>query len=197
MLTERTGVERLSPREKHAYVVWQGSDKPCIAPSLNAKLFALWLNGKTCEEIRAMNAALSLGEVVAARVAGRWDERRDEHLDRLLTQTSLRVQQVTMETATFVCDLLAVASREHGERLLRYLQTGDEKELGDFRITSLGGLGKAIEILQKLTGDDRVKKLDVSGEVIHRPGASSPTVSRPPGSAEAAGALKLLLGRKE
>lgn len=187
----------LTKRELGAYNYFCNSNQPALAPSTNARLFALFLQGKGTEEIMRLNPTLSLAQIVHARVEGRWDERREEHLDGLLNNTSLRVQQTTLETADFVCDLLAVANREHGDRLRRYLQSGDEKELGDFRISSLASLKTAIEVLQKLTGQERqsTSKIAVSGEVVHRPAILS--VARPPAPAEAASALKLLLGRTE
>jgi hypothetical protein len=187
----------LTKRELHAYKVWCGSEKPALAPSLNAKLFNLFLNGKTCEEIRRLNPTLQLGEIVAARVAGRWDERREDHLDNLLNATSTRVQQTTLETADFVCDLLAVANREHGDRLRQYLQSGNPDDLGEFRIQNLTGLKMVIETLQKLTGQDRQQVVTQKGLVTvqHQPADSIMAAGRAPAPAEAAAALKLLLGR--
>jgi hypothetical protein len=184
----------LNQRELAAYSYFCNSKQPALAPALNAKLFQLFLNGKSTDEIHRLNPQLSLGQIVSARIEGRWDERREEHLDQLLTSTSMRVQQITLETADFVCDLFAVANREHGDKLRRYLQTGDEKELGDFRITSLAGFKTAIEILQKLTGQERQTTQKVHGavEVVHRPDPIL-SVARPPAPAEAADVLKKLL----
>jgi hypothetical protein len=183
-------VKKLSQSEAVAYKVWRDSNTPALAPSLNAQLFNLFLQGKGCDEIVRMNPGLRLGQVVAARVEGDWDRRREEHLDRLLTETSLRVQQTTLETADFVCDLLAVANKEHGEKLRRYLQTGSKSELGDFKIESLSGLKSAIEVLQKLTGQDKQQKMVVSGEVVHTTGPATPLSSD-----EADKALRLLLAK--
>lgn len=146
---------KLSPREAHAYSVWKGTDKPLIGPTLNSQLFQLYLNGKTTEEIRRLNPQLALGEIVAAKVEGRWDDRRDDHLDALLSETAKRVQQATLETVDFVCDLLAVANKEHGDKLRRYLQTGNANELGEFKIDNLPQLKATIEVLQKLSGQDQ------------------------------------------
>lgn len=180
----------LSPRELHAYNVWLGSARPSLAPSLNAKLFVLYLQGKTCEDIRRLNEALTLGDIVAARVQGRWDERRDEHLDRLLSETSLRVQQETLETAGFLCDMLAVARSEYGEKFQRFLMTKDPKELGDLKIDSMDDLRKAIDMLQALTGQSRKSTVQHTGEVqVAVPDA--PTRALTP--VEAAVALKQLL----
>lgn len=182
----------LTEREAHAYRVWQGSARPPLAPSLNAKLYALYLNGKTTEEIRRLNQQLTLGDIVAARVSGHWDDRRQEFLEHLLDHTTERVQQATLQTAELLCDLLTAADVQHGDKLRRFIQTGDEKELGDLKITTLGGLKAAVEILQKLTGQDRQKSVSVFGEVIHRqPESAQPT------PAKAEQALKLLVGRKK
>lgn len=183
----------LSQGELFAYEYWAKVNQPSLAASLNAQLFTLFLNGKTCEEIRRLNMALTLGQIVAARVEGDWDARRDEHLDRLLTETSKRAEQATLETVEFVCDMLAVASREHGEKFRRYLQTGSQADLGEFKIDSIFNLKQTIEILQKLTGADRVAKTEVknTGEIVHRhEGQILP--SKAPTSEEAANVLKNL-----
>jgi len=157
--TREQAIERvkalLNERELYAYNHFCSGQLPPIAPSLNAKMFGLFLQGRTCEEIRRLNQAITLGQIVAARIEGDWDRRRSEHLDRLLTETSLRVQQSTLETANFVCDLLAVADKEHGDKLRLYLQTGDKKDLGEFKIDSIFNLKQTIEVLQKLTGQER------------------------------------------
>jgi hypothetical protein len=161
---------------------------------LNAGLFALFLAGKDTGEIHRLNPALSLGQIVEARISGNWDARRDEYLDKLLTETATNVQRASLEAATFISDLLTVANKEHGDKLKRYLQTGNPKELGDFKIDNLTQLKVAIETLQKLTGADKKSVVNVSGEVLHRPVASveEPATRTTPG--ESAAILKLLLG---
>jgi hypothetical protein len=178
----------LNERERAALAFWRGSDQAALAPSLNAKLFQLFLQGKGTEEIRRLNPQLSLGQIVAARVEGEWDARRKEHLDDLLNETSTRVKQVTMETADFVCDLLAVANREHGDKLRRYLQTGDAKELNGLRVESFSDLKNAIAALQALTGQDKQKKLSISGEIIH----SEASEKKTPTAEQASAVLRLL-----
>lgn len=181
----------LSSRELHAYKIWAGSNKPSLAPSLNAKLFQLYLNGKDCEEIRRLNPQLSLGEIAAAKIQGEWGRRREEHLSQLLEETSKRVQQTSMETTDFLCDILTAANREHGDKLRRFIQTGDSKDLGDFKIQSLASLKTVIETLYKLTGQDKQSQVRITGEVVHR----KTEVIRPT-SAEAGAVLKLITDDK-
>ncbi len=99
-----------------------------------------------------------------------------------------------METATLVCDMLAVANVEHGDKLQRYLQTGDARELGDFKIDSISNLKTTIEILQKLTGQDRQSTVKHQGEVMYSPGADKKMMPTPE---EAKTVLKLLVGMKK
>lgn len=170
--TREQALSRIAPllteREIIAYDYWRQTEQLPLAPSTNAKLFNLFLNGKSCEEIRKLNQQLSLGQIVAARIEGDWDARRDDHLNHLLNETVKRVQQASLETTDFLCDMLTVANKEHGGKLRAYIQNSDPKELGDFRITSLQGLKTVIETIQKTTGVDRHQKITVTGEVVHR-----------------------------
>lgn len=136
-----------------------------IAPVTSAKFFELYLTGKSCEDIHRLNPGFDLGQVVDAAVEGRWEDRRREHLDRLMDKARERVLQVQCESVEFVSDLLSAAHRLHGDKLKRFLQTGDPKELGDLQVGSLEQYRKAADVLLKLTGQDKQR---VGGEVLHR-----------------------------
>lgn len=185
----------LGDGEAYAFEYFLKVNQPALAPSLNAQLYTLFLNGRTTEEIRRINPAITLGQIVHARIEGDWDLRREEYLDRLLTETTGRVQQATLETADFVCDMLAVANKEHGDRLRKYLQTGNQDDLGDFKIDSIFNLKQTIEALQKLTGQDRQIRVLPAGMgkdqdlPVDQPVLS---VSRAPTADEAANTLKNL-----
>jgi hypothetical protein len=191
-------VSRLDEREVAAFRRWQNSKQPPLSPDTQAKLFALFLNGRTTEQIRKANEQFSLGQIVHARIVGEWDRRYQEHIDSLLENTKQRYQQVTLESVGFIADLLAATNKMHGDRITRFIQTGDPKELGDLQINSLQGYKTAVELLQKLTGQDKQQK--VGGEIVvtHKADESmQQTQQRAPDSEEAAGILKLLLGKKD
>jgi hypothetical protein len=94
--------------------------------------------------------------------------------------------------------MLSVANKQHGEKLKRYLQTGNMDDLGEFKIDSIFNLKQTIEILQKLTGQDRVIRTETTnkGEVLHRHEGTVTTpvlsVSKGPTAQEAADVLKNL-----
>lgn len=183
----------LTKKEQDAYRYWQASNKPALSASLQAKLFELFLNGKSTEEILRMNPALGLGEIVQARISGEWDKRLEDYRNSLLDNTMRRVQQSTLESVTFVCDLLAATNKLEGDKIKKYLLTGDDRELGNIRIDSLAGYGRAIDTLQKLTGQD--KKVNVTGGVSITHKMNDSGGSSAMSSDDAAGLLKMLLGK--
>lgn len=152
----QAAVARLNDREAFAYRTWCGMPgRRAVAPDLNARLFQLYLVGHTCEEIRQLNPALALGDIVAAKVEGEWDVLRDEHRAKLLQSTADRLQQSTLQTVNLLCDVMAVAARQQGEKLQRYLMTGNEAELqGAMCVQDFGDLKKVVETLQKISGTE-------------------------------------------
>lgn len=154
--------ERLTARERYAYEYWCRSEQPGVAPAFGASMFALFLNGKSCEEIHRLNPGLTLGQVVSARVQGEWDRRRDEYAQDLLDRAAERLEQSTLASADFLQDMLAVARKKHGDALKRYLQDGNEAHLKDtMTVDSIDAFKKVVEALQKLTGQERQQTVRV------------------------------------
>lgn len=156
----------LTPTEQSALRYWYASNQPEISPDTATRMFQLFLQGQTCDQIRSLNKGYSLGQVVRARVAGEWDKLRSEYQRDLLELTRIRAMQETLETTNFVGDMLAAARTEFGEKFRKYILTHDSKELGALRIESIKDLKDAVALFQMLTGQD--KKQTVQGEVLHR-----------------------------
>lgn len=143
---------RLSEREGAAYRAWTRLSQPKLSPDTQAKFFALFLQGSTCEEITRLNRGFSLGQLVEARVEGEWDRRRDEYLEDLLGNVRGLVQQSHLEAVRFMVDQLAAVHKKWGDAARKYIQSGDEKDLKDFGIDGVKAYKTAVEVLQKLTG---------------------------------------------
>lgn len=188
---------KLSERELAAYRNWQIGKYPALAPDTQVKLFQLFLNGKGCEEIRRLNQQYTLGQIVQARIFGEWDRRYQDHVNDLLDNTKNRAMQTTLESINFVSDLLAATNKLHGDKISKFLQSGNEKDLGDLQITSLTGYKTAVELLQKLTGQDKQQRLTSDVTITHKADESLLAVARAPNSEEAAEILKMLLGKKD
>lgn len=147
--------DKLSSRERAAYDDYMAKNPPPISPLTQAQFLALFLRGKTCEEIQSLNSGFPLGAIVHCRMEGEWDRRLEEYRDQLFNGIRERLTQVELESVNFLADLLAVAHKQHGNRLKKYLQTGEEKELGEMTINSLKGYAQVSELLVKVTGQDR------------------------------------------
>lgn len=182
---------KLSPKEIAAYKNWSSKQEPAIALSTQAKMFELYLNGNSCEEIQRLNPGFHLGAVVSASIEGDWDARRQHHIGRLLEGIRERVQQVTLESISFAADLLSAANKKYGDRIKKYQQTGDESELGDLSISSLKQYRETVEMLMKLTGQD---KQPSKTEVLHHHTVGvNPALNKPIESSTAAAILDILI----
>jgi len=164
----------LSEKELKAYEYFVASEEAEISPTTQAQLFELFLNGKSCQEIHKMNPGFQLGQIVSSRINGQWDELRKEYQDGLLKNVKDRAQQAQLETVVLLSDMLAAASKIHGKRLKKFIQTGDEKDLGGLRIESIRTLKDVLEMLLKATGQTETRKVQGLIEVEHHHTTGSP-----------------------
>jgi len=163
-------VERLSGEELEAYSQHVRSGKPELASQAAARLYGLYLQGVKCEDMVKLNPALTLGCIVQAKVRYNWDQRKDAYVADLMTTTGDIVRQTAAETVQLMGLMLAVASKRHGEKLKKYLASGNEAELGEFDIKTIKQLKDVVEMLVKITGADRKQEVKLTGTVVHEDG---------------------------
>lgn len=152
----------LTPREEAALRVWSGLGQPPLSPSLSAKLYELFLRGRSCLEIVDLNPGISLGAVVSARVRDNWDVRRQEYRLRLEEEVYDRVRTSTLETLDRLSLELHASNKLAMAKLQRYLQTGDENEIKDMNLDSSKHMAGIVSLLRELTGAGDKKKHEVS-----------------------------------
>jgi hypothetical protein len=147
----------LNPYEKKIYEDWlENKNKPSISPATAAKLFGLFVHGVSCQEICNLNApAFCIEQVIEARVRDQWDEKRRAYTDDLYSGVVNNVRQTQVESIEFVSDLLAASHKLHGQKLKRFIQTGDETQLTGMTVDSFRTYKAVCETLLKLTGQDR------------------------------------------
>lgn len=122
------------------------------------KFFELFLNGYDCKEIHKLNAAFKVEMIYWAKVQYRWVEEREKYLVDLQLKIREKMIKTQLETSNFMADMLTAASRKYGNKIKKYLQTGEEDELGGaLEIESIHQLVKLVEGLTKITGQDNVK----------------------------------------
>lgn len=150
-------LEKLTADEHIALSRHEQANKPCLSPDFSAKLYSLFLRGLSCSDIVGINPGLTLGQVIKARVDGDWDQKREEYLTELLVSSNEKLQQTAAESLDFLSLLLAVCHKQQGEKLKKYLATGNSDELGGLQITNMKGYAQVIETLARLIGADQKK----------------------------------------
>ena len=129
------------------------------------KFFELFLNGYDCKEIQRLNPAFRLEMILWAKVQYNWVTEREKYLEDLRDKIREKMVKTQLETSNFMADMLTAASRKYGNKIKKYLQTGDESDLGGtLEIESIHQLVKLVEGLQKVTGQDNVKHVKTTEE---------------------------------
>lgn len=181
-------VTRLSIDEQIAYDKSLRGGRAPLAPTFNQKLYELYLQGFPCAEIVTSNPGLDLGAVIRARVDGDWDARRDRYTAGLLNESANTLKQTAAESLKFLSLVLTVAHKEHGEKLRRYLVSGDPKDLGDFKIESFKGYKIIIDTIAQLIGANQ------KSTVTHKMVPGQPAVGAPGEVDDAGGILGAVNG---
>lgn len=131
-----------------------------LSPVISTNMFELFLNGSDAHEIHRLNSAFPLGAIMDAQIRYKWTAARDA--DALARQSKMRdtVMRAQVATTELMSDMLVAANKQHSDKLKKFIQTGDEKDLdGALNIESLHSLLKITEGLLKITGQDRVSKV--------------------------------------
>jgi len=182
----------LTPRELSVYRQYVEANKPALAPSTAAGFFQLYLRGHSCEEIAALNPAFGLGIIVKAKVDFNWDQQRLEHFNHLMENVRQGVQTTQMEAVQFLSEGLAVYRKLAGQKFQRYLQSGKEEDLGDFKDMSFKTFKEMMELMLKVTGAEPPRKSQVEHThvVAPLPVATVALPDRPASSTEVHDFLK-------
>lgn len=137
--------------EAHKKAVAAGKEG-VLSSSIAGQMFEQFLNGSSCTQIAREWRGFQLGAIVSAAINNSWFDKRQEYLDHLHGTTVERAKQIAAESVEFTGTLLAVAHKQWGEKLRRYLATGNESELDGFQIRSIDQYRKVIQTFLELTG---------------------------------------------
>lgn len=159
----------LSPRELREYQIYMRLGQPPMAASTQAKFFQLFLNGQSCEEIVRLNpGGFSLGAIVRARIENNWDALLQEHRQELMYKIKERVQQTTLETLDRLCLELAASNKLNGDKVKRFLQTGDATELEGTQVGTTKHMKELVQALANLLeSSGPPKKPSVPGSQVN------------------------------
>lgn len=152
--------ELLGERDATKLFAYIEAGKYPLAPNTASSFFQLYLNGSSCEEIAQLNKGFALESIHWAMIKFNWPIQRDTYLVDLQEQVRMKLIKTQMEATGLIADMITAANKKNSDKIKKYIQTGNDDELrGVMNIETLGGLLKAIEGLQKITGQDKTVKI--------------------------------------
>lgn len=154
-IAKRVENVKLTADEIQAYRYYCASDLPPIDFSLQARFFTLFLNGTSCRKIAQLNPRFNLGQVVSARIEGKWDQKVQDYADELIEKSRARVLQVHLESIEMIGNAITAANLLNNQKFLTFIQTGNKDDLGELFPDSLYNYEKAVAILKALTQTDK------------------------------------------
>jgi len=134
--------------------------KPELALSTANKFFTLFISGVDIDEIHELNPAFPKSLIHWTRIKYDWDMMMKEHIFKLQSRIADKVMKAQLEATALYADIITAANKKHSINLKKYIQTGDETYLKKtMDITSVAQLQKAVEGLQKVTGQENNFKI--------------------------------------
>lgn len=159
-------LKKLNPKELEAYRYFIKEDQLQIADEASDHMFDLFCTGKNCDEIRKIVKSYSYGQIVACRVIGDWDNRKEAR--RLATRTDVPEQApiTLLEAADFLGDLILATKKRFSAKLKQYNATGDESLLEGLPMArNVKELQTVVELFMKASGQDSEKVVKHTGTV--------------------------------
>lgn len=134
-----------------------------LATETAASFFSMYLNGYDTKEIHRLNKAFPYESILIARIDNNWDEEKEDYLNKLQQNIKDKLLKSQLESINFLSDLLSATHKKHGDKIKKFLSSGNEKDLdGTISVDSVSQLLKVIEGLNKITGQDKSKNNDTT-----------------------------------
>lgn len=156
-------IASLTEKERNALTQFQKTEGVPISDAKADELLEMFRFGKSCEQITRICRGLSLGQVVAARVFGKWDDRIDTETDAKLQGLPAQVRRVQTDSVEVLTRLLAIMNGVYNDTMDEYLATKNPAlirllpDTKEFR--------SILESLLKATGQDNKKVVEHRGTV--------------------------------
>lgn len=129
-----------------------------LSTEMAASCFQAFLSGQSLTEIKKNIGGLALGQVVDAAVSNNWAQQKKDYVQFLAEKAKEELAQVTLESAKFLGQILAAHHAVMGPRVRKAIQTGRRVDLDSVDNTFLGQYSKALDLLMKISGQDRIHK---------------------------------------
>jgi hypothetical protein len=131
-----------------------------LAPDTASKFFELYLGGVEPEEIHRLNKAFPYEAIIWSALKFDWQTKRDEYIATLQDTVRDKVIKAQLETTGLLADMLTAANKHHGDKIKRYIMTGEAADLdGALNIDSITNLLKIVNGMRDITGQSNTQKI--------------------------------------
>lgn len=156
----------LSEDENSLVTKYLSSGGKKLSSETITSFFSMYLNGYDTKEIHRLNKAFPIEAILIAKVTGGWDKQKEDYLGKLQDNIKEKLIKSQLESINFLADLVSATHKKHGDKIKKYLVSGNEKDLeGAMTVESIGQLLKVIEGICKITGQDKNKTNDTTVNV--------------------------------
>ncbi len=156
----------LNARELQAYELCVKRNQMAVSDIASDSFYQMYLAGASCQDIQKSNTGFTLGQIVRCRLEGDWDNLRAEYQARLYTGVADAVKQAQMESVKFLALRLTASHKFHTDRLLKFIQSGDEKLVEGLGVDNFKQYQETLDTLMKATGQN-AQRIAISGSVEH------------------------------
>ena len=162
----------IGPDELRVYDEWSQKGLPFIPLASALKLYELFLNGYSVNEIYRINGGkIELGAIVDARIRFKWDERKEKQLEGLYSNIDQKIIKAKNEALVYLTDSLAAAHKLMGDKVKLFLQEGDISLIQGMDLDKFKTYKELLQMLQTLTANNGKnvpqREVLIGGEVMH------------------------------
>ena len=129
-------------------------------------MFSLYMSGRTYIEIsKITKTKKNIVYYMSAKF--NWYSKRMEYLNSIQDAMVKKITTTRVESINFIANLIQFHHKWYGEKIDKYMETGDNLHIEDMDVKSLGQYFKSIEILEKMLNPSNVNKPGNSGTIIN------------------------------
>lgn len=189
--------QRLTKKEHEQLLKFINSSDPSLEPTKQAKIFALYLAGRTTWNIsQDKSLGASWGQIVHAKVLGEWDDKLREHTESLLLDTVGKVRRLNLDSIDVMAEYINVANDIFKKRVEDYKNNKDEAAFGMAGPAALKQYAQAIEVLKSLTVQHKSTE-EQSPSSLPPPKKKYLELDKAPSGDEAADVMRKMLEKKD
>lgn len=149
--------------------LWRDRGEAPFSVSEAMDLYDLYLNGMTCEQIyKANSGVIPYGKILDARERYGWDKKKRDQIALAFKTVEERIVKTRIDAIHHLTMLLAAAHKSVGDRVQKYLATGDESYLGTLDPSNLKNYTTILQTLNTLTDAQKSKDINIGGVVEHK-----------------------------